>query len=72
LYSTIKDNLLPKIDYIYLLNNKSNLKNFINNWIELKKSQNYYNYLYDKWVINKTKETHKKRWSIWQNIIMSL
>lgn len=72
LYSAIKDSLLPKIKYVYLLNNKSNLKDFINNWIELKRSQNYYNYLYDKWVINKAKENHKKRWSIWQNIIMSL
>ena len=37
LYSTIKDDLLPKIEYVYLLNNKNNLSDFINNWIELKK-----------------------------------
>ena len=71
IFNIVNDNILPKLEYVYLLNNKNNLKDFINSFIEIKKDKNYYDDLYKKWVLNRVDKKSKKRWSIWHNIIMN-
>ena len=42
---------------------------FINAWLEMKKTSGFINKLYDKWILGKTAKQKKRRWSIGRDIL---
>ena len=46
----------------------SDLGDFINSWLQLKETSGFINKLYEKWVLGKSVEQEKQRWSIGRDI----
>jgi hypothetical protein len=46
----------------------SDLGDFINNWLQTKQTSGFINKLYMKWVLGKSDEQEKRRWSFGRNI----
>lgn len=47
----------------------SSLGDFINNWLQLKKTSGFINKLYEKWVLGKSDKQEKRRWSIGRDML---
>jgi Na+/H+-dicarboxylate symporter len=47
----------------------SDLGDFINNWLQMKKTSGIINKLYDKWILGKKVEQKKPRWSIGRDVL---
>ena len=47
----------------------SDLGDFINNWLQLKKTSGFINKLDEKWVLGKSDEQEKRRWSIGRDVL---
>jgi Na+/H+-dicarboxylate symporter/ABC-type amino acid transport substrate-binding protein len=48
---------------------KSDFGDFIDDWLELKKTSGYIDKLYDKWILGKTISKKKPRWSIIRDVL---
>ena len=47
----------------------TDLENFINDWLHMKKTRGIIDNLYDKWILGKEVEHKKLRWSIGRNVL---
>jgi ABC-type amino acid transport substrate-binding protein len=47
----------------------SDFGDFVDDWLELKKTSGLINTLYDKWILGKSEEQKKPRWSIIRNVL---
>jgi ABC-type amino acid transport substrate-binding protein len=47
----------------------SDFGDVVDDWLELKKTSGFINTLYDKWVLGKSEEQKKSRWSIIRDVL---
>jgi len=47
----------------------SDFGDFVDDWLELKKTSGFITTLYDKWILGKSEEQKKPRWSIIRNVL---
>jgi ABC-type amino acid transport substrate-binding protein len=47
----------------------SDFGDFVDDWLELKKTSGFINALYDKWILGKSEEQKKPRWSIIRDVL---
>ena len=47
----------------------SDFADFVEDWLELKKTSGFISKLYDKWILGKSEEQKKPRWSIIRDVL---
>ncbi|MEX1350992.1 MAG: hypothetical protein AB1Z31_25040, partial [Desulfobacterales bacterium] len=47
----------------------SDFGDFVDDWLKLKKTSGFINTLYDKWILGKSEEQKKPRWSIIRDVL---
>jgi ABC-type amino acid transport substrate-binding protein len=47
----------------------SDFADFVDDWLELKKTSGFIDTLYDKWILGKSEEQKKPRWSIIRDVL---